>query len=73
MGRDPINFLDCWEPDTVAQVALGGNTTEFQRTTADVVTVENIQVFNETPETVQLELPPEVAPVSSRAVVYPGE
>ncbi len=40
--------------------------------TADVVTVENIQVFNETPETVQLELPPEVAPVSAVPLFIPA-
>jgi hypothetical protein len=56
----------------LAQVAMAGDISEFQRTTADIVLVEDIQVLNETPDAVQLELPAEVAPVSAVPLFIPA-
>jgi hypothetical protein len=56
----------------LAQTALAGSTTEFPRTTADVVPVENIQVDNGSPNTVRLELPAAVAPVSPVPLFIPA-
>ena len=54
------------------QRIIAGDIAEFQRTTADVVPVENIQVFNESPNDVRLELPPSVAPTSPVPLFIPA-
>jgi len=56
----------------VAQTALAGDIPESQRTTGDVVLVENIEVFNESPNTVRLQLPTDVAPVSPVPLFIPA-
>jgi len=47
----------------LAQISLAGDNSEFQRTTADVVPVENIMVENGSPNTVQLMRPDGGPPV----------